>query len=90
MGIGEDVIQIDGVDAPSKLNKYDLPDTWEQVLDWWQQELIKSVKGFSEGNALNITTVKTYESRFEHLQPIVRNTEQEKMAVISKNAEVSL
>lgn len=90
VGIGEDAIQIDGVDAPSKLNKYDLPDTWEKVLDWWQQELMKSVKGFSEGNALNITTVKTYENRFEHLQPIVRKTEQEKMADISKKAEVSL
>lgn len=82
VGIGDEVIKIDGVSTPSKLNKYELPDEWETVLDWWHQELSNSVKGISEGNAINFTTVSSFENRFEHLQPFVRKNEQDVLAAM--------
>lgn len=81
VGIGEDQTQIKGIQAPSSLKRYDLPNEWSEVLEWWQEDLHRSVTGITEGKAVNVTANSTYESRYSYLSAIIRAEQQEELAL---------
>lgn len=71
LGIGENVA-IPGLYSPDKLNKYDLPNTWQEVVSWWQDDLQQTVSEICAGKCPDTTRYAQDALYYSHLSPVLR------------------
>ena len=70
-GIGDN-INIGGFQAPENLNKEQLPNTWQETLAWWQDQLNQQAKAIIQGQCTYEIRDKSQAPFYEYLRPITR------------------